>query len=245
LNVVGVITKLEKIEPIELNSEYILKFSNGRFSEIDDLKEYLSISFQEQIDAITKIIIRENASQILFEIAQQNIEVPKLVVETVLNKMVEDRIKNKTIELNEEAINDEKEKHRKMITESIALDILKTIIIKESELELTDDDAQAFFSRNGLLNDYPDFKANLKFLETFDKDGKASSMIMLEKIIDHVLGMFAYEEVKIEDPEREDLISGLKVIPLDSSSNNDFKDEDYDVENFDDNEHIHDDSCKH
>lgn len=141
------IKKVQKLQKAELNEEFITANSNGEAKTEDEFKSFIKSSMQQYYDQTSGDILKNNIVDALVEAQGEDIEVPEVFLEQVLNSYV-DRLKQQQggelPNFDEDTYKEEMRENA--VRESKWFFISQKLQDKFDDIEITAEDIDAFIT---------------------------------------------------------------------------------------------------
>ncbi len=234
------ITKIDKIIPQEINEEFILKYSNNKFTNLEDLKEDIGFEIQNNWDKKSRSIVEDNIVNKL--ISLHEIKIPDFTILEQAKKMFDEDKKNNRN--GNESFDDElvKKFYIETAQKVIKWELIRDKIIEIEKIEVEDHDIDEFIEK-------------YKFYESLDRDlvkqtilenKQIINTIMVQKVMNFLIDFSTTNEVEFsekdkamsiyndDDFEQEEMFDADEEF-IDETEFDDefFEDEDFDDEDLD------------
>lgn len=209
------IKKIERVEPGELNEEFVKKLSKGKFTNSEDFKEDLGLSLQAAWDQKATEILENNIVTKLLEM--HDIKIPKSVILDEAKGQIESIAKERKIPgLKFEVLKEEDQaEYLRRAEQTIKFSLIRDKIIEIEAIEVEDHDIDSFIDK--MFNNMPNLDSQRDVFKNMIRENK--------NIINQIIGAKVMDLIK-------DFTTTIEVEFVDSalSFNDDF------VDDFDEDE---------
>ncbi|HRP01189.1 MAG TPA: trigger factor [Candidatus Kapabacteria bacterium] len=230
------VLEIQKLILAEATEEFLQKFSNDRFTNVDDFKEDLGFQLQEEWDKISKRELENNLVNRLLE-TQPQFDIPKFLVQVIADNLLKEDLHKHKLEDNEQNRkklynNSYTERAEKIARWQIILDK----IIKKENLKIEDYDIDSEVSK--FAEQYKIDKEIIKAKLLEDKDFINS--LLVKKAMDFLLDFTVTNEVQFSGDLNYNFDSYEEDEDLDDEFDEEFEEADLDEEHGDEFEDDYD-----
>jgi trigger factor len=187
------INDIQKLIPAELNDEFVSKYSNGKFENVDDFKDDVQFALQEKWDKESRAAVED---QIVAKLINDNdVPAPEPFVENATQFLM-DNFKSQYGEaaknMNLDSI---KHEFRPMAVRNVQWELIRNKIIENENIEVEDYDIEQLATQEAarLNRDVEEVK---KLIETKEN---LKMQILNKKVVDFVLDFAITNEVSFDD----------------------------------------------
>lgn len=209
------IRKIERVEPAELNEEFVKKLSKDKFSTPEDFKEDLGLALQSNWDDRANNILENNIVIKLLEM--HDIKIPKSLILEEAKGQIESIAKERKIPgLTFNVLKEEDQaEYLRRAEQTIKFSLIRDKIIESESIEVEEHDINDFIDK--MFNNMPNLESQRDVFVNMIRDNK--------NIINQIMGAKVMDLIK-------DFTTTIEVDFAESalSFNDDFVDE------FDDDE---------
>jgi trigger factor len=241
------IAKIEKLTPPALDKEFIEKLSEGRLSDLEDLKQDIELKLQARWDENSRQIME---NQVIGKIVELNpIEVPselldngiKIRLREILKQqgMKENDMKNINLEMFRPMLQDE-------VTRGIRWELIRERLIEQEQIEVEDFDIDTVFDNPALRhlileNGEVSEEKRQTMIANIRNDEKMMLALADKKLMQYIMDFVRTNELSYEEYEKKNnvRIHGDHVHELDENGN-EIHNHDHDHHDHDHHHHDHD-----
>lgn len=187
------INDIQRLIPAELNDEFVSKYSNGKFENVDDFKDDVQFALQEKWDKESRAAVED---QIVAKLINDNdVPAPEPFVENATQFLMgnfKSQYGEAAKNMNLDSI---KHEFRPMAVRNVQWELIRNKIIENENIQVEDYDIEQLASQEAarLNRDVEEVK---KLIETNEN---LKMQILNKKVVDFVLDFAITNEVSFDD----------------------------------------------